>query len=173
MLQSLLMLSQSSNAKDSDAGSLIKLHLNGSLVSLGDFDEILTDDSNYNVGFELHTDDKQFTTVDLGYTLSEDDIKIGAINKCVINDVDYFDTIGSLRATTSADSSDNKQFSKSIPAGFINLLGSIHYISANRTGPVKYVEKKEIPETHKIDPQGNNVINTIASYKGLIPARYS
>lgn len=166
VLQGLLMLSQSTGF---GAGSLIKLHLNGNLISLGDFDEILTNDSDYNVGFNLITDDSQFENISLGYTLSEEDIKIGTIDKCIINDVDYFDTIGSLSPTSASDHPISRQFSKSIPEGLIKLLRNIHYISANRVGPVKYVEKKEVPDTHKIDPQGLNVINTIASYGEQIP----
>jgi len=166
VLQGLLMLSQSTGF---GAGSLIKLHLNGNLISLGDFDEILTNDSDCNVEFNLITDDSQFENINLGYTLSEEDIKIGTIDKCIINDVDYFDTIGSLSPTSASDHPISRQFSKSIPEGLIKLLRNIHYISANRVGPVKYVEKKEVPDTHKIDPQGLNVINTIASYGEQIP----
>lgn len=166
VLQGLLMLSQSTGF---GAGSLIKLHLNGNLISLGDFDEILTNDSDCNVEFNLITDDSQFENINLGYTLSEEDIKIGTIDKCIINDVDYFDTIGSLSPTSASDHPISRQFSKSIPEGLIKLLRNIHYISANRVGPVKYVEKKEVPDTHKIDPQGLNVINTSASYGEQIP----
>lgn len=162
VLQSLLMLSQSAGF---GAGSLIKLHLNGELVSLGDFDEILTDDSRDCVEFNIKTDDTQFENIELGYILSEEDIKIGTIDKCVINNVDYFDTIGSLGSSTTSVNTVHRQFSKSIPEGLIKLLRNIHYVSANRIGPVKYVEKKEVPDIHKIDPQGLNVINTIASYR--------
>lgn len=170
VLQSLLMLSQSTGF---GAGSLIKLHLNGELVNLGDFDEILTNDLEDNVEFDLITDDSQFEDIRLGYTLSEEDIKIGSINKCIINGVDYFDTIGSLSPTATTVSSVQRQFSKSVPEGLIKLLRNIHYISANRIGPVKYVEKKEVPDFHKIDPQGLNAINTIASYRELIPSSMS
>ena len=169
VLQSLLMLSQSANLS---AGSLAKLHLNGDLVCLGDFDEILTDDTNSDVGFRLEIDDSQFESVELGYTLSENDFKIGTIVKCVINKVDYFGTVGMLN-TDSGNNSEvkkEKEFSKSIPEGFIKLLKNIHYISANRIGPVKYVERREVPDIHRIDPQGLNTINTIASYSELIPA---
>lgn len=166
VLQGLLMLSQSTGF---GAGSLIKLHLNGDLISLGDFDEILTNDSDDNVGFNLITDDSQFENISLEYTLSEEDIKIGTIDRCIINDVDYFDTIGSLSPISTSNHQISRQFSKSIPEGLIKLLRNIHYISANRVGPVKYVEKKEVPDTHKIDPQGLNAINTIASYVEHIP----
>lgn len=166
VLQGLLMLSQSTGF---GAGSLIKLHLNGNLINLGDFDEILTNDLDYNIEFNLITDDSQFENISLGYTLSEEDIKIGTIDKCIINDVDYFDTVGSLSPTSTPFHPVSRQFSKSIPEGLIKLLRNIHYVSADRVGPVKYVEKKEVPDIHKIDPQGLNAINTIASYGEPIP----
>lgn len=167
VLQSLLMLSQSTGF---GAGSLIKLHLNGEFVNLGDFDEILTNDTDCKVEFCIETDDSQLQNIDLGYTLSEDDFKIGVIDTCVINNVDYFDTVGALNTTVTSNHSGSKQFSKSIPEVLIKLLRNIHYVSANRVGPVKYVEKKEVPDIHKIDPQGLNAINTIASYGELIPS---
>jgi hypothetical protein len=166
------MLSQSSGF---EAGRLLKLHLNGELVSLGDYDEILTDDSNFNIKFEIATDDPQFESIVLGYTLSENDLKIGTSIKtgtlytCFINGNDYFDTIGTLNHEPDPNHDAERQFSMSIPEGFIKLLRSIHYISANRVGPVKYVDKKEVPDIHKIDPQGLNAINTIASYRDAIP----
>lgn len=164
VLQSLLMLAQSTGL---GAESLIKLHLNGNLINLGNFNEILTNESNQNVDFKLTTDDPQFKDIVLGYTRSDDDLKIGMIKTCIINEIDYFDTIGSLGQDTPH--AKDRQFSKSIPEGFVKLLRNIHYISANRIGPVKYVEQKEVPDNHKVDPQGLNAINTIASYKDLIP----
>ena len=161
VMQFLLMLSQSvRGARDID-----KLHLNGDWVSLGDFDEILTDDNRMNLGCRLETDDSQCGTVDLQYKLGDDDIKVGLVEKCVINDIDYFDTMGALG---DAASNDTKRQLKPTPQALLNILNNVHFISANRVGPVKFVEKQEVPETHCVGVNGDFTINTISTYKNLI-----
>lgn len=167
VLQALLLLAQS--ARD-DAGSLTKLHLKGNFVDLGDYYEILTDDKNSDVSFDITSDNDQFQSVKLGYTLSDEDFKVGKIRACEINGIDYFSKIGSLNDTESHAKGDDKILNKGVPSEFNKLLKSIHFISADRRGPVKYVERNEIPDDHKIDPKGENVINTIASYTDFIPA---
>lgn len=161
VMQFLLMLSQSvRGARDID-----KLHLNGDWVSLGDFDEILTDDNKVSLGCCLETDDSQCGTVDLQYKLGDDDIKVGLVEKCVINGIDYFDTMGSLG---DAASNDTKRQLKPTPQALLNILNNVHFISANRVGPVKFVEKQEVPETHCVGVNGEFTINTISTYKNLI-----
>lgn len=161
VMQFLLMLSQSvRGARDID-----KLHLNGDWVSLGDFDEILTDDNKVSLGCCLETDDSQCGTVDLQYKLGDDDIKVGLVDKCVINDIDYFDTMGALGDAASIDT---KRQLKPTPQALLNILNNVHFISANRVGPVKFVEKQEVPETHCVGVNGDFTINTISTYKNLI-----
>lgn len=162
VMQYLLMLSQSvRGARDID-----KLHLNGDWVSLGDFDEILTDDNKMSLGCCLETDDSQCNTVDLQYKLGDDDIKVGLVEKCVINGVDYFDTMGVLGDAASIDT---KRQLKPTPQALLNILNNVHFISANRVGPVKFIEKQEVPETHCVGVNGDFTINTISTYKSLIP----
>lgn len=162
VMQFLLMLSQSvRGARDID-----KLHLNGDWVSLGDFDEILTDDNKMSLGCCLETDDSQCGTVDLQYKLGDDDIKVGLVEKCVINGIDYFDTMGALG---DAASNDTKRQLKPTPQALLNILNNVHFISANRVGPVKFVEKQEVPETHCVGVNGDYTINTISTFKNLIP----
>lgn len=168
VLQSILMLSQSS--EDSTA-KLSKLHLKGSMIDLGDFDEILTDDQNMSIGLNLLTDDTQFQDISLTYHLSDIDIKIGELTECKINGEDYFGSI-SKRPTDTGASTEvrTNELIRPVPDGLIKALRNVHYVSADRIGPVKYVDKKEIPDTHKIEPQCKNVINVINSYKEKIPA---
>lgn len=84
--------------------------------------------------------------------------------KCVIDNEDLFDSVGSNNKSTN---NDNKILAKLLPAYINSILGShnIHYVSANRCGPVKFVEKMEIPEVHKVGRNGNFTINTLSTYK--------
>lgn len=170
VLQGLLMLSQSVG---NGAGSLLKLHVNGKMVELGEFLEILSDDSRKYIEFDIDTDDSQFETVKLQYSLSEVDPRIGNLSACNINGSDYFDSVGKLETGNNEKSDhdqDNRQLSKAIPEGFLKSLREIHFVSADRIGPTKYVEKTEVPDVHRVDSHGVNTINTIESYNDSVPA---
>jgi predicted ATPase len=141
------------------------LHLNGSLVELGDFDEIQSDDHNDEVTFILKMDKDGSHEVKLGYTLSDDDIKVAKLIKCEIDDKSYFSAIGSVNPDDNG-----QEFLDQLP-GYINEELSpykIHFVSANRQGPVKYVEKREIPLNHRVGVNGDFTINTLSTYKDLI-----
>jgi predicted ATPase len=45
------------------------------------------------------------------------------------------------------------------------LFKDYHFISANRCGPIKYVDKLEMPEYHHVGKNGDLTINTLALYK--------
>lgn len=161
VIQAILMLSQSIDK--TNANSLEKLHLNGSLVNLGDMDEILTsieDSSDWNLDFQIGIDDHNLT---FGYML-EDDFKVGVMCKCVIDNEDFFDVVGdNYRDGTK---NEIKSLSKQLP-NYINQLLSrqnIHYIAANRRGPVKFEEKMEKPDFYSVGTDGASTINTIAQY---------
>ena len=167
VLQSLLMMSQS--VKKDQLNSLERLHLNGMLIELGDFDEILTDDrqNNFNINLSLKNNDKVHE-LNFGYQLSDDDIKVGELCKCIIDDDDYFDTVGGNEQQETGQSSLIKQF----PSYINSTLGmsNVHYVSADRLGPVKFVEKMEIPEYHRVGKKGSLTINTLSTCKEKIPA---
>lgn len=163
VIQFILMLSQSINK---DKNGIRKLHLNGELISLGDYDEILTNDKNVDLGVSFDLYDTQCKNIKLTYTLSTDDIKIASIKECYINGEDYFDTVG--KKEIDYNNSGNKVFTKALPQDFINLFSNIHFISANRQGPVEYVKKQEVPEFHNVGTNGCFTINTISTYKDRI-----
>lgn len=168
VIQAILMLSQSIDKSNSN--SLDKLHLNGSLVNLGDLDEILTridDATDWNLDFQIGIDDHKLT---FGYML-EDDFKVGVMCKCIIDDEDYFDVVGG----NSSDGTENKtkSLSKQLP-NYINQLLSrqnVHYVAATRRGPVKFEEKKEKPDFYSVGTDGASTINTIAQYSENVDSR--
>lgn len=167
VFQGLLLLSQSA---DSGPGSLIKLHLNGDLIELGNFEEILNDIYDEEVCFRLDAGEPQFRNVSLYYIPYKGDNKIGLLKSCTINGNEYFEKLGVKpgERSTINNSQTPRELSKAIPQGFISLLRDIHYISANRIGLINYVEKQEIPDMHRVKPTGINVINTLASFNGNI-----
>ena len=172
VIQAILMLAQSIDK--SNANSLEKLHLNGPLVNLGDFDEILSDiedltdlSLDFELGIESGSDSHLLT---FGYEMG-DDYKIGWMRKCVIDGEDYFDVVGG----NSGDGSTNqtRSLNKQLPNYIIQLLSAqnVHYVSANRRGPVKFEEKKERPDYYSVGTEGASTINTMASYLDKVDSR--
>lgn len=169
ILQSIMMLSQS--IKKNNLNSLEKIHLNGDLINLGDFDEILNNDhlDKFEINLGLQSNDIEHN-ISFGYKLSDIDIKVGEICKCIIDNDDFFDSVGSNDINVN---NDNKILAKLLPSYINSILGSnnIHYVSANRGGPVKFVEKMEIPEVHKVGRNGNFTINTLSTYKEKVSSK--
>lgn len=163
VIQSLLLLSQSAEIEP----NLSKLHIGGKLTDLGTFSEIQTQESNSQIFIDFTTDDSRFSEVSLGYKYVERDAKVGALHKCNINGADYFDTVGGLTAETAVDSK-QKILSRAVPDGLISYLKGIYYVSADRRGPVKYEDIREVPEIYKVLPKGENSINTIKFYSESI-----
>lgn len=169
VIQSFLLLSQS--VRKDEITSLEKLHLNGDFVRLGDFDELLTDDKkelfSFTIGITEDTLDKPKHNVILEYKL-EEDWKIGKLNRCLVDETDMFDS------NKSFDSEENdhsqKQTLKQLPLFLYKQFYKqyVHYISADRKGPVKFVEKQETPDFYTVGSNGEYTINTIYSYKNMV-----
>lgn len=165
VMQAILMLSQS--VRKDDLTSFKYLHVNGDWVKLGDFDELLADENNY--GFNLSMTLSDSTTdhrVLLRYEMF-DDYKIGVLKKCEIDGEDYFDTLSSI----SSNGDENKGKSdagdlKQLPVFLYNHFWSqnLHYVSADRQGPVNFVAREEVPEFFRVGADGSQTINTLSSY---------
>ena len=159
VLQSLLLLSQSYLKKKYD-----ELHLDGEWLSLGNFFDLINrdNDSKSLIEFEIKTDDKSANHVSLGYDVSNDDM-VGELTHCNFNNENFFDSVGN--ASESNLGIKSRSMTRSIPTNFAIMIESIHFISANRRGPIKYVSKREVPELHRVGKDGDYTFNTLASFK--------
>lgn len=168
ILQAIMVLSQSIDKNN--LNSLEKIHLNGDFISLGDFDEVLKDEhlDHFEIKLGLESD-HEIHDISLGY-MRTDDVKVSKICKCVIDDDDLFDSVGSNKEKNKTKI---KGLLKQLPAYINSILGpyNIHYVSANRCGPVKFVEKREIPEVHKVGRNGNFTINTLSTFKEKVSTK--
>ncbi len=167
LLQAIMILSQS--IKKDRLNSLEKIHLNGDFVALGDFDEILQNDhkDDFSIVLDLNVKD-EVHQVRLKYGLA-DDMKVGKVCECFIDGNDFFDVAGDKNSDQTALKGQLKQ----LPPYLNALLGAsnVHYVSANRCGPVKFVEKMEIPEVHKVGRNGNFTINTLSTYTERVSSK--
>lgn len=160
VMQSLLLLAQSIK---NEPGRIDRLHLKDEFLNLGEFDELLTnpfqkDTLSFDIGLLTDTDH----TLHLEYKKAEDPL-IGELSDCVIDGKQYFDTAGTIGQNNAEPG--RVTFITNLPV-FINALFSsnVHYISADRKGPVHYVEKQERPENHRVGCDGKYTINTLATY---------
>lgn len=162
VLQSLLLLSQSYIKKRPE-----ELHLDGEWMSFCNYFDLINADNKEKslIEFEILTDDKSASRINLGYDVSNDDM-VGELTECMINNENYFDSVGNANA--SETESRSRKLTRSIPTNVSIMMESIHFISANRRGPIKYVEKREVPEFHRVGKNGDFTINTLASYNDTL-----
>lgn len=164
VIQAILMLSQS--VRKDDMNSLSRLHVNGDFVKLGDFDELLTDPDKYKFDISIRLSDTTEHLVTLGYEMTND-FSVGRLCHCNIDENNYFDTPSSkpsdMEETKKAQSDDLKQ----LPLFLYNHFWAqnLHYVSADRQGPVKFVERNEVPDFFNVGANGSKTINTISVYQ--------
>lgn len=160
ILQSLLLISQSVI----DNRSIDRLHVGGEWIDLGDFEDILTTGGKGAMKFILDTSVSACSNVQLSYRKSKIDPKVGDLSACIINGRSYFETLGSVEDTSASHGKTLNQ----IPEQLIELFYGMHFLSANRCGPIKFVEKIEIPDYHRVGYDGIFSINTLSSYSDTI-----
>lgn len=170
VMQAILMLSQS--VRKDDLNSFAHLHVNGDLVKLGDFDELLfnTDKLYFDVSMTLsNTKDHEIV---LGYDM-DNDYKVGVLKKCEIDGENFFDTASSLPSLNSDSKKSDVGDLRQLPVYLYNHFWSqnLHYVSANRQGPVKFVERDEVPEYFRVGADGSRTINTLSSYGDKVDKR--
>lgn len=167
VIQAILMLSQS--VKQADANGLQQLHVNGQFVKLGDFDELLYDDEDWSLEFimKMHDAKRELKDVVLGYEMSANDFKVGTLHTCMIGGEDYFALPSAFEQETTVTKG---RMLQQLPHYLNELFDpkNVHYVSANRMGPVSFVERKETPEYHSVGANGDMTINTLYTYKELV-----
>lgn len=166
VMQSILMLSQSVK-KFKNASAFEKLHLNGDLVQLGFYDEILGKSDDWKIGFDIKLDNEQCKAVTLSYNL-DDDIKVGKLEQGFINNESLFSTLASLSDDKTTSENASQSFIGTIPSALLTQFINIHYISADRLGPQEYVKRQEIPEFHNVGSNGRFTINTLSTFKDIV-----
>lgn len=170
VMQAILMLSQS--VRKDDLNSFAHLHVNGDLVRLGDFDELLSDTNKLYFDVSMTLSNAKDHNVILGYDM-DNDYKVGLLKKCEIDGEDYFDTASSMPSANNENQKGDIGDLRQLPVYLYNHFWSqnLHYVSANRQGPVKFVERDEIPEYYRVGADGSRTINTLSSYQEKVDRR--
>ncbi len=149
VLQALLVLSQT--AKEDETFRTLKI--NDFLINLGNFDDIKNRDTpkGESIDFNFYYDSPFLTNIKLSFIENLDKPLIGDFNKVEEN------TSGDVSKIIESSSleSELKLFS--------NKIKKTHYVSADRLGPVNYVDKTNLPEFPHVGPRGEHSINILAN----------
>lgn len=133
LLQSFLLLCQSAR----DNLSLKKLIINGEYIELGNYDDI------------KNSETPKIEKIIFNITINS-------------NATARLEYIENFKDSLSAKC-DKIEFINGNKADFTRLLKKIHFVSADRLGPLKYVDKLSLPEFIHVGARGEYTINILAN----------
>jgi len=153
--QSLLLIAQSMRK----ANELNELVVNGELVNLGQFEELLynTVGSSFSVGVKAGAEQlfAEFERVD-GHSTS------GRISRLSVNEVERLDTISDSSSDPVEDDDSLFAVASTSDVKLLQDLKNCIYISADRLGPQNVQKRIYTANKLHLDPLGNNVIQVIS-----------
>lgn len=174
LLQSILLLSQSSSKLDFED----KLKLNGRHIDLGNFDDIKNSETTHDdkIFIELNFEELKASFYfsenenDNMSALIEGEIKLS--DSPEMKDISQFSEKfeRSVVDIISEElyNNNNQDDTESIPGFnlknffYHDLISKIHYISADRLGPVKYVDKISFSDFVSVGSKGEYTLNILA-----------
>ena len=144
LLQVLIILSQSA-WKDPNLKHLI---INGDLMNLGNFDDIKNSSTprgeNIQFNFKLTSSNSKINEVRMEFAEKDEEPLLAGLTKLEIT------SIGAGKKPYKVE-----QFSE--------LIKRVHFVSADRLGPVRYVDKNNLPEFLHVGSKGEHTINILAN----------
>jgi predicted ATPase len=154
LLQVILILSQSA-WENSDFSKLV---INAELLKLGNFDDIKNSDTprGENIHFNFKLSLPNTTEVNIQYREKLDHpLEAECVN------VEIFSNGQKVVINPSKNQTDESIWE------FVELIQKVHFVSADRLGPVKYVDKNNLPEFVHVGPHGEHSINILANTLNL------
>jgi len=154
LLQSLLVLSQSSFKTK----GLEELVINDELVSLGNYDDIKNSETprGENIRFNFVFDSALLSNALLEFTENPD-------NPLIADCVKIETQLGDKKLLVEPKKANYEWDINTLASSF----KKIHFVSADRLGPVKYVDKSVLPEFLHVGPRGEHSINILANSVNL------
>jgi predicted ATPase len=149
LLQSILILSQSAWKSP----GLKKLIINDELLELGNFDDIKNSETPKGENIQIQIN---FDSAIIGITQMEFAENFDNQLEAECKRIDFNYSVENIIAIDKLDNSKQVDL-------LSELLKRTHYISADRLGPVKYVEKINIPSFVHVGARGENTINILAN----------
>jgi len=154
LLQTILILSQSA-WKNADMKRLI---INDELLQLGNFDDIKNSETprEKNIQFNLKFDTVFIDEATFQYKENESDALLAELFQLAIKSKGEI----ILYDKNTKDQNDNVLL-------LSELLKKFHFVSADRLGPIKYVDKTNLPEFIHVGTTGEHCVNILANSDNL------
>jgi len=154
LLQAILLLSQSARKNE----NLTKLMINGEHLELGNYYDIKNSDTlkSEKIKFNLKLDSPLISDVLIQFE--------GNPDKPLIAELVSADLISkgvSIEVNPKLKKTDD------LILTLASILKKVHFVSADRLGPVKYVDKLDIPDFLNVGPRGEYAINILSDYLNL------
>lgn len=148
LLQTFLILSQSAR-KNPD---LKQLFINDEFVQLGNFDDIKNSETTRekNIQFDLKLE-SIFKEAKFEFKENETDALLADLQEITI--IDSNEEVSKYQKIT-------KEINENVSI-LADILKRIHFVSADRLGPVKYVDKTNLPEFIHVGTSGEHSINIL------------
>jgi predicted ATPase len=155
VLQSILLLRQSVGK----SLFLDSLFINGELLSLGSFDDIRNSEisKSERIHFDIAVEDTYFKHFHFEFEEDEKNSLLAKIANDLIKTQD-----GELSLKGSGGHADFRN-----DWVIRDFFQSIHFVSADRLGPVRFVEKTNLPEFVQVGVRGENTTNILAHSDNL------
>lgn len=155
LLQSILILSQSAWRKD-----LNQLIINDDLVQLGNFDDIKNSETSRkeNIQFNIKLDTNSIIEAKFQYKENETDALLAEL---VQIEIKTEEKTGSYTVSMWDESPMNDFVLTALDLA--SFLKKIHFVSADRLGPIKFVEKTNLPGFIHAGTTGEHSVNILAN----------
>lgn len=148
LLQSILLFYQSIEKK----GNIDRLYLNGSCIELGNTHDL------------KNSETPKINDVVIGFRYVKDSSEAGKDN--VFETEFHFNEDASDDFTLLIDKTANKDASSdTLHEKFLPPFSQVHYIAADRLGPMKYHEKVNFDSFINVGPRGQFTINVLAKFE--------
>lgn len=154
LLQSILILSQSAWRNP----DLKRLIINDELLSLGNFDDIKNSETprGENIHFNFKFDSPFISEARIQFSENGDDPLLADCAKIDI-----------VSQENNIVIEPKRKISNEIVFTLSEILRKSHYVSADRLGPVKYVDKTNLPDFIHVGPRGEHTVNILANSVNL------
>jgi predicted ATPase len=151
LLQAILLLSQSAWNNP----SLKHLVINGELLQLGNFDDIKNSETlkGENIQFRLKMETPFISEILIQFEGNPDKPLIAdLVRASIVSNGKKFEI------------EPRKKKTDDLIQTFTSIIKRVHFVSADRLGPVKYVDKVNMPEFLNVGSRGEHTINILADF---------
>ena len=165
VIQALLMLAQSVGRY----ADIKTLSVNGNFVSLDLFSDLLFDDEN-RISFYIENTEEPIKKIQLQYEQDEKNDRTGKLCGLHINGKNFSNVAKTFMSDKEKEASQDEtpQFDKYDTGAIQKLFQNFYYISANRLGPTRFEEKKELDILNPIGINGQAKLNILRKNDDLL-----